>query len=70
VTKTMVIIVSRPPVPHSVAGVVEFCTVWIHQVVLVKLSNAVLPSSAATTAVAPGGAFQAFRPANGLTSLI
>ena len=69
-TKTMIIIVSRPPVPHTVAGTVEFCTVWIHQVVLVKLSNAVLPSSAATTAVDPGGGCQAFKPANGLTSLI
>jgi hypothetical protein len=33
-------------------------------VVLVKPSNAVLPSSAATTAVA-AGACQAFRPARG-----
>ena len=40
----------------------------IHQLVLAKLSNAVLPSRTATTAAVPGGARQWLRPASGLTS--
>ena len=46
----------------------ELCTVVIQKVVLEKLSNAVLPSSAATTATAPGGERQWLRCARGLTS--
>ena len=64
----MVIMVSRPPVPQTTVITSEFCTVWIHQLVLAKLSNAVLPSNTATTAGAPGGGCQAFRPASGFTS--
>ena len=40
----------------------------IQKVVLAKLSNAVLPSSAATTATAPGGERQWLRWARGLTN--
>ena len=54
--------------PQTTVITSEFCTVWIHQLVLAKLSNAVLPSSTATTAADPGGGCQAFKPARGFTS--
>ena len=46
---------SRPAVAQSTLGTAEDWTVRIHHEVLVKLSNAVLPSSTATTPTAPGG---------------
>ena len=53
--------------PQTTVITSEFCTVVIQNVVLAKLSNAVLPSRAATTAGASGGAAR-FKPASGLTS--
>ena len=67
-TNTMPIMVSSPPVSHSTGEVSELCTVWIHQLRLAKLSNAVLPSSTATTPAEPTGRSAAFKPARGLTS--
>ena len=59
----------RPQV-SKISGSRELWTVWIHQVVLAKLSYAVLPSRAATTPTAPRGGDHELRPASGLTSLI
>ena len=61
------IMVSSPPVSQTMVITSEFCTVEIQNEVLAKLSKAVLPSRAATTATAPGGARQWVRWASGLT---
>ena len=60
--------VSSPRVSQTTVIRAEFCTVAIQNEVLAKLSKAVLPSSAATTATAPGGADQLLRLASGLIS--
>ncbi len=60
--------VSRPSVPQATVVSPELCTVVIQKLVLAKLSKAVLPSRAATTATLPGGARQWLRCASGLTS--
>ena len=60
--------VSSPPVSHSTGEASELCTVWIHQLRLAKLSNAVLPSNTATTPTEPTGSSPAFKPARGFTS--
>src|SRR3954469_23181510 len=68
VASTTRIMPSRPPVLQTTVGTLDLCTVWIHHEVLAKLSNAVLPSSAATPPTAPAGGRQAVSPASGLTS--
>jgi hypothetical protein len=55
---TIMIMTSSPRVFQTTVDTAELCTVAIQNEVLAKLSDAVLPSSAATTATAPGGARQ------------